>query len=157
MGDRKFKNYDFHHACILYFEICEPRKRGFFCVVEGDGTGVVHLAPGFGEDDQVVCQEKDIELVCPVDNAGKFTSEISDFAGMQVFDANDPIIIKLKNQGNWIKTEQYIHNYPHCWRTDTPLIYKAVPSWYVRVSQFKDRMVKLNKKISFRFKVVISH
>ena len=118
-------------------------------VVEGDGTGIVHLAPGFGEDDQVVCQEKDIELVCPVDNAGKFTSEISDFAGMQVFDANDTIIIKLKNQGNWIKTEQYIHNYPHCWRTDTPLIYKAVPSWYVRVSQFKDRMVKLNKKINW--------
>jgi len=118
-------------------------------VVEGDGTGIVHLAPGFGEDDQVVCQEKGIELVCPVDNAGKFTSEIADFADMQVFDANDPIIIKLKEQGNWIKTEQYIHNYPHCWRTDTPLIYKAVPSWYVKVTAFKDRMVELNQKINW--------
>ncbi len=118
-------------------------------VIEGDGTGIVHLAPGFGEDDQIVCQEKNIELVCPVDNAGKFTSEVTDFQGMQVFEANDPIIIKLKEQGNWIKTEQYIHNYPHCWRTDTPLIYKAVPSWYVKVTAFKDRMVELNQEINW--------
>lgn len=118
-------------------------------VIEGDGTGVVHMAPGFGEDDQVLCQQEGIELVCPVDNAGKFTAEIPDFAGMQVFEANDPIIIKLKNQGNWLKTEQYIHNYPHCWRTDTPLIYKAVPSWYVKVTEFKDRMVELNQQINW--------
>ena len=118
-------------------------------VVEGDGTGVVHMAPGFGEDDQILCQQNDIELVCPVDNAGKFTSEISDFVGVQVFEANDPIIIKLKQQGNWLKTEQYIHNYPHCWRTDTPLIYKAVPSWYVKVTEFKDRMVELNQQITW--------
>lgn len=118
-------------------------------VVEGDGTGVVHMAPGFGEDDQVLCQQEGIALVCPVDNAGKFTAEIPDFAGMQVFEANDPIIIKLKNQGNWLKTEQYIHNYPHCWRTDTPLIYKAVPSWYVKVTEFKDRMVELNQQINW--------
>ncbi len=123
-----------------------------FCadfVVEGDGTGVVHMAPGFGEDDQIVCQDEGIELVCPVDNAGKFTSEVSDFEGLQVFEANDPIIIKLKEQGDWIKTEQYLHNYPHCWRTDTPLIYKAVPSWYVKVTAFKDRMVELNQKINW--------
>ncbi|MDD9337937.1 MAG: isoleucine--tRNA ligase [Rickettsiaceae bacterium] len=118
-------------------------------VVEGDGTGIVHMAPGFGEDDQILCQSQGIELVCPVDNAGKFTKEIYDFVGLQVFDANDQIIIKLKNQGNWLKTEQYIHNYPHCWRTDTPLIYKAVPSWYVKVTEFKDRMVELNQQINW--------
>jgi len=118
-------------------------------VMEGDGTGIVHMAPGFGEDDQILCQSHGIELVCPVDNAGKFTNEIPDFAGMQVFDTNDPIIIKLKNQGSWLKTEQYIHNYPHCWRTDTPLIYKAVPSWYVKVTEFKDRMVELNQNINW--------
>ncbi len=118
-------------------------------VVEGDGTGVVHMAPGFGEDDQIVCQNEGIELVCPVDNAGKFTPEIQDFYGMQVFDANEPIIIKLKEQGNWLKTEQYVHNYPHCWRTDTPLIFKAVPSWYVKVTEFKDRMVELNQQINW--------
>lgn len=118
-------------------------------VVEGDGTGIVHMAPGFGEDDQILCQSQGIELVCPVDNAGKYTKEIYDFVGLQVFDANDQIIIKLKNQGNWLKTEQYIHNYPHCWRTDTPLIYKAVPSWYVKVTEFKDRMVELNQQINW--------
>ncbi|HJD59454.1 MAG TPA: isoleucine--tRNA ligase [Rickettsia endosymbiont of Omalisus fontisbellaquei] len=118
-------------------------------VVEGDGTGVVHMAPGFGEDDQILCESKGIELVCPVDNSGKFTKEVPDLEGLQVFDANDRIIIKLKEQGNWLKTEQYIHNYPHCWRTDTPLIYKAVPSWYVKVTQFKDRMVELNQQINW--------
>ena len=118
-------------------------------VAEGDGTGIVHMAPGFGEDDQILCQRENIELVCPVDNSGKFTKEVEDFAGMLVFDANDPIIIKLKEQGSWLKTEQYLHNYPHCWRTDTPLIFKAVPSWYVKVTEFKDRMVELNQQINW--------
>lgn len=118
-------------------------------VVEGDGTGIVHIAPGFGEDDQILAKQHSIGIVCPVDNAGKFTKEVPDFQGLQVFDANDKIIIKLKEQGDWIKTEQYIHNYPHCWRTDTPLIYKAVPSWYVRVTDFKERMVELNRQINW--------
>ncbi|MCC2646809.1 MAG: putative isoleucyl-tRNA synthetase [Rickettsiaceae bacterium] len=118
-------------------------------VVEGDGTGVVHLAPGFGEDDQILCEKNSIQLVCPVDNAGKFTQEVTDFSGQQVFDAIDKIIIKLKEQGSWHKTEQYLHNYPHCWRTDTPLIFKAVPSWYVEVTKFKDRMVELNQQINW--------
>jgi isoleucyl-tRNA synthetase len=118
-------------------------------VVEGNGTGIVHMAPGFGEEDLALCEASGIKLVCPVDNAGKFTNEVPDFAGLQVFDANDPIIIKLKEKGNWIKTEQYLHDYPHCWRTDTPLIYKAVPSWYVKVTAFKDRMVELNKEINW--------
>ena len=68
---------------------------------------------------------------------------------MNIFDANDEIIKKLKILGSWIRTEQYIHNYPHCWRTDTPLIYKAVPSWYVKVTDFKDRMVELNQQINW--------
>lgn len=118
-------------------------------VTEGDGTGIVHIAPGFGEDDQVLCENNGIALVCPVDNSGKFTNEVSDFEGLLVFDANDKIIIALKQKGNWHKTEQYIHNYPHCWRTDTPLIYKAVPSWYVKVTAFKERMVELNKQINW--------
>ncbi|MGI4776216.1 MAG: isoleucine--tRNA ligase, partial [Janthinobacterium lividum] len=118
-------------------------------VLEGEGTGIVHLAPGFGEDDQILCAKSGIDLVCPVDNSGKFTSQISDFVGQNIFDANDKIIIKLKENGAWLKTEQYLHNYPHCWRTDTPLIYKAVPSWYVKVTQFKDRMVELNQEINW--------
>ncbi len=74
---------------------------------------------------------------------------ILSLVGRQVFDCNDDIIKFLKKQGSWFKTEQYIHNYPHCWRTDTPLIYKAMPSWYVRVTDFKDEMVENNKNINW--------
>lgn len=118
-------------------------------VTEGDGTGIVHMAPGFGEDDQVVCAKHNIELVCPVDNAGKFTNQVPDLEGLQVFDANDTIIIKLKENGHWVKTEQYLHNYPHCWRTDTPLIYKALSSWYVKVTDIKENMLKNNEQINW--------
>jgi isoleucyl-tRNA synthetase len=114
-----------------------------------EGSGVVHMAPGFGEDDLVVCSEHGIPLVVPVDNEGKFTTEVPDYQGMLVFDANKPIIQDLKAQGRVIKHEQYRHNYPHCWRTDEPLIYKAINSWYVKVSAFKDRMVEVNKGISW--------
>ena len=118
-------------------------------VTGGDGTGIVHIAPGFGEDDFLLCKQHNIELVCPVDNAGNFTNEIPDLEGINVLESNDKVIIKLKNQGNWLATEQYLHNYPHCWRTDTPLIYKAVSSWYLKVTDFKDRMVEHNKKINW--------
>ncbi len=118
-------------------------------VEEGEGTGIVHIAPGFGEDDQLLCKNHNIDLVCPVDDAGKFTEEIYDLVGLQVFDSNDKIIKKLKEQSNWLKTEQYIHNYPHCWRTDTPLIYKAVPSWYVKVTAIKDKLIANNEKINW--------
>ncbi|MGB1539592.1 MAG: isoleucine--tRNA ligase, partial [Rickettsiales bacterium] len=118
-------------------------------IEEGSGTGIVHIAPGFGEDDQRVAADAGIDIVCPVDAAGKFTYEVPDYEGMQVFETNTPIIKRLKEEGKWIKTEQYIHNYPHCWRTDTPLIYKAVPSWYVEVSKFAPRMVELNEQINW--------
>nr|WQM43425.1 isoleucine-tRNA ligase [Candidatus Lariskella arthropodarum] len=118
-------------------------------VTTEDGTGIVHVAPGFGEDDQALCKENHIEIVCPVDNAGKFIFPVIDYLGMQVFETNDPIIITLKKKNLWIKTEQYLHNYPHCWRTDTPLIYKAVPSWYIKVTALKERMIENNQKINW--------
>lgn len=121
---------------------------GEFVTTE-DGTGAVHMAPGFGEDDFNLCKANNIEVVCPVDNAGKFVFPIIEYQGMQVFDAADQITIRLKNEGKWLKTEQYIHNYPHCWRTDTPLIYKAVPSWYVAVTKIKDKMIANNQKINW--------
>ncbi len=131
-----------------------------FTVLHGDfvttdeGTGIVHMAPGFGEDDQALCKANGIPTLCPVDEGGKFTNEIFDLAdlslkGRQVFDTNDDIIKHLKSTGAWLKTEQYLHNYPHCWRTDTPLIYRAVSSWYVKVTDFKDRMVELNQGINW--------
>lgn len=112
-----------------------------------EGTGVVHLAPGFGEDDQQVCQAEGIELVCPVDHAGRFTAEVSEWEGVNVLEANKPIIKHLKERGILVRHETYLHNYPHCWRTDEPLIYRALSSWYVRVTDFRERMVELNQEI----------
>lgn len=136
------------------FDYFKGKENSFFVlngdfVQEGEGTGVVHIAPGFGEDDFELAKKYSVEIVCPVDSSGKFTDEIYDLAGQHVFDANDHIIKALKEKGLWIKTDQYVHNYPHCWRTDTPLIYKAVPSWYVMVTAIKDRMVELNQQINW--------
>ena len=114
-----------------------------------EGTGIVHMAPGFGEDDQAICEDNDIKTVCPVDSRGQFTSEISDYSGQLVFDANPEIIKKLKLDGNLLKRENYKHNYPHSWRTDEPLIYKTLNSWYVEVSKFRDSMVSNNQKINW--------
>ncbi|HEV8063788.1 MAG TPA: isoleucine--tRNA ligase, partial [Acidimicrobiales bacterium] len=118
-------------------------------VVTGEGTGIVHMAPGFGEDDQRVCEEEGIEVVCPVDEQGRFTAEVTDFAGLQVFDANQPIIDHLRAAGALLKAEQYTHSYPHCWRTDTPLIYRAIGSWFIQVTAIKDEMVALNQEITW--------
>jgi isoleucyl-tRNA synthetase len=126
-----------------------------FRVLEGDfvttedGTGTVHVAPGFGEDDQRVCEANGIAVIVPVDGQGRFTDEVPPYAGQQVFDANAAIIKDLKASGTLVKHETYDHSYPHCWRTDTPLIYRAVSSWFVKVSAIKDRMLALNQQISW--------
>ena len=114
-----------------------------------EGTGIVHMAPGFGEDDQIICEENGIRSICPVDLKGRFTSEVEDYSGVLVFDSNKEIIKKLKSNDVLIKHENYKHNYPHSWRTDEPLIYRTLNSWYVEVSKFKDNMVKNNKKINW--------
>jgi isoleucyl-tRNA synthetase len=156
-------------------------------VTDGDGTGIVHMAPGFGEDDQKCCEANGIELVVPVDGQGKYTDEIFDITFtkdgkhgilslksvnvIQEVDkswdepykpeqlekyglANLRIINYLKNYypdgtNRVIKEEEIKHNYPHCWRTDKPLIYRAMPSWYVEVTKFRDRAVELNKQINW--------
>lgn len=125
------------------------RVLGADFVETGEGTGVVHMAPGFGEDDQKVCEANDIAVVVPVDGTGAFTSEVADYAGMNVFEANKPIIKDLKQRGVLIKHETYVHNYPHCWRTDEPIIYRALTSWYVEVTKFRDRMLELNQNINW--------
>jgi isoleucyl-tRNA synthetase len=114
-----------------------------------EGTGVVHVAPGFGEDDLNLCTAEGIGVAVPVDDAGKFTAEIADWAGEHVFDANSKIIRALKERGDLIRHETIVHNYPHCWRTDTPLIYRAMSSWFVRVSQLKDRLLATNQQINW--------
>jgi len=114
-----------------------------------DGTGIVHLAPGFGEDDMAVCAEVGIEPVIPIDSKGRFTLEVPEYEGIQVFDANKPIIDTLKERGIVLRHETYNHSYPHCWRCRTPLIYRGIGSWFVRVTEFRDRMVALNQDITW--------
>ncbi len=138
-----------------YFK--DLKAKGAFKVLSGefvsteDGTGIVHIAPGFGQDDFDACRayDKDFPVVCPVDEAGKFTSEVPDYEGKQVFETNEPIMQLLKEKGILVKKEQYTHTYPFCWRTDTPLIYKAMSSWFVKVTDFRDEMVKNNQQINW--------
>ncbi|MFF5085264.1 isoleucine--tRNA ligase [Actinoplanes sp. NPDC000266] len=118
-------------------------------VTDEDGTGVVHQAPAFGEDDQNVCNAAGIPTVVTVDDHTRFTSLVPEWQGVQVFDANKPIIAVLKERGVVLRHEGYTHSYPHCWRCDTPLVYKAVSSWFVAVTKFRDRMVELNQEITW--------
>lgn len=153
-------------------------------VTEGEGTGVIHMAPGFGEVDQKVCAENGIEVIVPVDNQGKFTADIYDLPDLSlkglvvvpdtrvtlgdihVSDAdraqhieakdiakyglvNMRIVRWLKARNALVKDEPYKHNYPHCYRTDTPIIYRAMSSWYVAVTKFRDRAVELNQQINW--------
>lgn len=118
-------------------------------VTTQEGTGVVHMAPGFGEDDQVACLAADIATVCPMDEHGCYTSEVAPWAGIHVFDANPDVIRSLKEKGVVLRHETYDHPYPHCWRCSEPLVYRAVSSWFVKVTAIKDRMVELNQDITW--------
>ena len=129
---------------------------GDFVTTE-DGTGIVHMAPAYGEDDKATCDAAGIAAVTPVDSRGRFDATVPDYQGLQVFDANAQIIRDLKN-GNGsagvngavvLRQETYDHSYPHCWRCRNPLIYRAVSSWFVRVTDFRDRMVELNQQITW--------
>lgn len=114
------------------------------------GTGIVHQAPAFGEDDFRVMKANGITaLVCPVDLEGKFTDEVSDFAGVYVKDADKDIIRKLKDEGKLYIQEVYQHSYPFCPRSDTPIIYRTIPSWYVKVEQIKERIAANNQQINW--------
>jgi isoleucyl-tRNA synthetase len=118
-------------------------------VTTEEGSGVVHMAPGFGEDDQLACAQAGIPIVCPVDSRTRFTEEVPDFAGLQVFEANQPVIRALRAAGSLIRQDSYVHSYPHCWRTDTPLVYRAVSSWFVNVTAIKDRLLACNQQIQW--------
>ena len=126
-----------------------------FQVISGDfidteeGTGIVHIAPGFGEDDQRIAAENQIGTLTPVDDAGCFTSEVKDWEGQNVFDASPDIIRSLRERDKLVRHDSYEHNYPHCWRTDTPIIYKAVPSWYVEVTAIREKLLELNQEINW--------
>ena len=121
---------------------------GDFVTVE-DGTGIVQVAPSHGEDDYNVCTAAGIPTVLTVDDHTRFTSLAPRFSGLQVFEANPPILRELRERGLLVRQEQYVHPYPHCWRCDTPLVYKAVSSWFVAVTAFKERMLELNQQITW--------
>ncbi|KAM3878504.1 isoleucine--tRNA ligase, cytoplasmic [Diretmus argenteus] len=141
----------------LFQYFAECGETGAFQVVmdnyvrEEEGTGVVHQAPYFGADDYRVCTEyniiqRDQAPICPVDASGCFTAEVTDFVGQYVKDADKNIIKWLKEKGRLVNVSSFKHSYPFCWRSDTPLIYKAVPSWFVRVEHMVDKLLECNGK-----------
>jgi isoleucyl-tRNA synthetase len=118
-------------------------------VTTDDGVGIVHLAPAFGEDDYWTCKRAGIAVQNPVDAQGSFTHEVTDFAGKNVHEANKDVIKYLKDNKVVVKQDTLVHNYPHCWRCRTPLIYKAMDAWYFAVEKIKDRLVLHNEKINW--------
>mgnify|MGYP001429790573 FL=1 len=143
-----------YEPIFAYF--ADQRDLGAFVVVSDDyvstdsGTGMVHQAPAFGEDDNRVLRSHGIDaLVCPVTLTGEFTDEVPDFAGQHVKEADKGIIAMLKNAGSLYRQEVIQHSYPYCYRSNTPLIYRAIPSWYVRVTAIKDKLVEANAQINW--------
>ncbi|HAP30776.1 MAG TPA: isoleucine--tRNA ligase [Flavobacteriales bacterium] len=134
---------------------------GDFVTTE-DGTGIVHLAPSFGADDNLVAKQNGIGSLTLVDTQGRFVDDVTDFAGMYVKNefynqgqapdksADIQIVIKLKEENRCFKAEKYEHSYPHCWRTDKPILYYPLESWFVKTTAAKERMVELNKSINWK-------
>jgi isoleucyl-tRNA synthetase len=119
-------------------------------VTTTDGTGIVHTAPGFGEDDNKVFKGSGVPTVCPVDAECKFTADVADYKGRFVKECDKDIMERLKAEGKLVKREQILHSYPHCWRCSSPLIYRAVGSWFVAVEKIKESMLKANFKITWQ-------
>jgi isoleucyl-tRNA synthetase len=112
-----------------------------------DGTGVVHIAPGFGEDDSQLGHREGLPVVCPVDDEGRFTADVPDYEGRAVKEADTDIIRRLKAEGRLVHQGTILHSYPHCWRCDEPLIYRAVSTWFVRVEQMREQLMENNRPI----------
>ncbi|MBU1865307.1 MAG: isoleucine--tRNA ligase, partial [Actinobacteria bacterium] len=127
---------------------------GAFVVIAGeettteDGTGLVHMAPAYGEADFLAFAAAGLDvLVDPVDAEGRFTGAVPEVAGLNVKEADPTLVDLMRESGALVRSERIVHSYPYCWRTDTPLIYKAIPTWFVAVERFRDRMAQLNESI----------
>ncbi len=163
----KFKGKDLEG--ITYEQLLpyvQPEDGDAFKVLVGDfvstedGTGIVHIAPSFGADDMKVAKKYGIGALTLVDKQGKFVDEVTDFAGRYVKDYKDEgaqyenvdidIAVKLKKEGKAFNVQKYNHNYPHCWRTDKPVLYYPLDSWFIKSTAMKDRMVEMNKKINWK-------
>ena len=139
----------------LFSYFGDRAEKGAFRIISSDhvttdsGTGVVHMAPAFGEEDYYACLKAGIPLVNPVDDDGMFTSEVPDYAGKRVKDADKDIIAELKKRGHLFKQDTIQHSYPFCYRSDTPLIYRAVSSWFVAVEKIKEELIANNKNTAW--------
>ena len=136
------------------FDFLPVDKEAFYTVTAEfvtteDGTGIVHIAPAFGEDDYQIGQKHDLPFLQPVDKSGKFVSEVKPYAGEFVKSADKQIIRDLRRNGSLYKAETYLHSYPHCWRCSSPLLYYAKSSWYIRTTAMKDRLLHHNKSIQW--------
>ena len=134
------------------FTFLKPKEKAYYVieadfVTTEDGTGIVHIAPAFGEDDYRVGQKYGLPTLQPVDKSGCFTEKVTPFAGKFVKAADPEIIENLRERGILYKSEVVTHSYPHCWRCGTPLLYYAKKSWYIRTTAHKDRLIENNKKI----------
>jgi isoleucyl-tRNA synthetase len=121
---------------------------GDFVTAE-DGTGIVHTAPAFGEEDYYACKTNGIDFISPVNEVGRFDSTVKDFAGQYIFDANKEIIIFLKKQGKVVKIEKKEHDYPFCHRCDTPLFYKSLPAVFVNIQKIKQNLLESNETVNW--------
>lgn len=144
----------------------QPEEGDAFVIVIGhhvtteDGTGIVHIAPSFGADDQQIARKYDLGALTLVDDQGKFKKEVGEFAGRYVKDYKEEgdkyvsvdidIAVKLKKENRAFNVQKYVHNYPHCWRTDKPILYYPLDSWFIQTTKVKDRMVELNKTINWK-------
>lgn len=118
-------------------------------VETGEGTGVVHIAPGHGEDDYWLGKKERVLIASPVDDEGRFTDEVKDYVGRLVFDANGEIVADLDRAGKLFSKAIITHKYPHCWRTDVPIIYRAMSAWFVDVPKIKDQLLAANQEINW--------
>lgn len=118
-------------------------------VADNEGTGIVHQAPAYGEDDQNICSAAGIPTYVSINERGQYNPVITSYEGQHVFDANKPITQDLKAAGRLIRQASYDHSYPHCYRCKNPLIYKAVSSWFVETTKLRDRMLELNQQINW--------
>ena len=118
-------------------------------VTAEDGTGIVHTAPAFGEEDNIVCRKYKIPMVQPVDENGKFTEEVKDYEGQFIHDTNEQIVISLKKSGQAIMSKKMEHEYPFCYRCDTKLMYRALPAWFVDIQKIKKKLLELNMNINW--------
>ncbi|WP_037354546.1 isoleucine--tRNA ligase [Selenomonas sp. FC4001] len=150
----KGKDLEYREYEPLYdYAVGKLKKKAFFVVCDdyvttSDGTGIVHIAPAFGEDDNRVCRKYDMPFVQFVNNKGEMTEE-TDWAGVFVKDADPLIIDDLKKSGKLFKAPKFEHSYPHCWRCDTPLIYYARETWFIKMTDVKDKLIANNNKVNW--------